>query len=198
MVRSGDADGMVSGAMCTTANTIRPALQVGWPWEGRGEAHVGIKMWGLLPAMPAARCSAGQELSLQPPALHQPLMLHCHCTLLTTILQVLKTPQKTLVSSIFFMCLPDKVGLVGHCFQLQVGVGECAYARHSNTLCSARFRLTFGFILAPFVIHLPSLSTAGAGVRRLRGKRGADPRGAVPGTAWQSQNQIRAPVLLAN
>ena len=29
MVRSGDADGMVSGAMCTTANTIRPALQVG-------------------------------------------------------------------------------------------------------------------------------------------------------------------------
>jgi hypothetical protein len=23
--------------------------------------------------------------------------------------QVLKTPQKTLVSSIFFMCLPDKV-----------------------------------------------------------------------------------------
>lgn len=29
MVRQGDADGMVSGAMCTTANTIRPALQVG-------------------------------------------------------------------------------------------------------------------------------------------------------------------------
>ena len=25
--------------------------------------------------------------------------------------QVLKTPQKTLVSSIFFMCLPDKVGV---------------------------------------------------------------------------------------
>ena len=50
MVREGDADGMVSGATCTTANTIRPALQV------------------------------------------------------------LKTPQKTLVSSIFFMCLPDKVG----------------------------------------------------------------------------------------
>lgn len=31
MVRSGDADGMVSGAMCTTANTIRPALQACWP-----------------------------------------------------------------------------------------------------------------------------------------------------------------------
>ncbi len=28
MVRAGDADGMVSGATCTTANTIRPALQV--------------------------------------------------------------------------------------------------------------------------------------------------------------------------
>lgn len=28
MVREGDAAGMVSGAMCTTANTIRPALQV--------------------------------------------------------------------------------------------------------------------------------------------------------------------------
>jgi BioD-like phosphotransacetylase family protein len=55
MVRSGDADGMVSGAMCTTANTIRPALQV------------------------------------------------------------LKTPQKTLVSSIFFMCLPDKVLVYGDC-----------------------------------------------------------------------------------
>eukprot|EP00887_Chlorella_sp_A99_P006077 scaffold22.g6077.t1 len=27
MVRAGDADGMVSGASCTTANTIRPALQ---------------------------------------------------------------------------------------------------------------------------------------------------------------------------
>ena len=35
MVRSGDADGMVSGAMCTTANTIRPALQVGRGWAGR-------------------------------------------------------------------------------------------------------------------------------------------------------------------
>ena len=29
MGRCGDADGMVSGASCTTANTIRPALQVG-------------------------------------------------------------------------------------------------------------------------------------------------------------------------
>ncbi|KAI3427945.1 hypothetical protein D9Q98_006335 [Chlorella vulgaris] len=55
MVRTGDADGMVSGATCTTANTIRPALQV------------------------------------------------------------LKTPQKTLVSSIFFMCLPDKVLVYGDC-----------------------------------------------------------------------------------
>jgi phosphotransacetylase len=37
MVRTGDADGMVSGATCTTANTIRPALQVHlclWEWKG--------------------------------------------------------------------------------------------------------------------------------------------------------------------
>lgn len=55
MVRAGDADGMVSGASCTTANTIRPALQV------------------------------------------------------------LKTPNKTLVSSVFFMCMPDKVLVYGDC-----------------------------------------------------------------------------------
>ncbi|KAK2078569.1 hypothetical protein QBZ16_003409 [Prototheca wickerhamii] len=55
MVAVGDADGMVSGATCTTANTIRPALQV------------------------------------------------------------LKTPDRKLVSSIFFMCLPDKVLVYGDC-----------------------------------------------------------------------------------
>ncbi|GAB4821111.1 hypothetical protein N2152v2_008157 [Parachlorella kessleri] len=55
MVRAGDADGMVSGATCTTANTIRPALQI------------------------------------------------------------LKTQPPTLVSSIFFMCLPDKVLTYGDC-----------------------------------------------------------------------------------
>ena len=46
MVRSGDADGMVSGAMCTTANTIRPALQVGlgvWGGVTEGRAAVGVR-----------------------------------------------------------------------------------------------------------------------------------------------------------
>lgn len=61
MVKQGDADGMVSGSCCTTANTIRPGLQL------------------------------------------------------------LRTPStmfggKTLVSSVFFMCLPDKV----------LGYGDCA------------------------------------------------------------------------
>lgn len=56
MVSAGDADGMVSGAIHTTANTVRPALQV-------------IK---TLPGIP-------------------------------------------LVSSVFFMCLPDKVLVYGDC-----------------------------------------------------------------------------------
>ena len=57
MVRQGDADGMVSGAVGSTANTIRPAMQV------------------------------------------------------------LKAPgkEKSLVSSVFFMCLPDKVLVYGDC-----------------------------------------------------------------------------------
>ncbi|KAK9820016.1 hypothetical protein WJX72_005170 [[Myrmecia] bisecta] len=55
MVRCGDADGMVSGATHTTANTIRPALQL------------------------------------------------------------LRTPDRRLVSSVFFMCLPDKVLVYGDC-----------------------------------------------------------------------------------
>lgn len=49
MIYAGDADGMVSGAIHTTASTIRPALQV------------------------------------------------------------LKRPDSNLVSSVFFMCLPDRV-----------------------------------------------------------------------------------------
>ena len=89
MVRSGDADGMVSGAQCTTANTIRPALQVRRrAGEGRGHG-----------AAPPRAAVAGTYMrpavSPNPPPSSQ----------------VLKTPQKTLVSSIFFMCLPDKVGV---------------------------------------------------------------------------------------
>jgi hypothetical protein len=63
MVAMGDAGGMVSGSVHTTAATIRPAMQV------------------------------------------------------------LRTPS--LVSSVFFMCLPDKVGLCGVCCATQGG-GACA------------------------------------------------------------------------
>ena len=43
MVRSGDADGMVSGAMCTTANTIRPALQAGLLQHSGSWARLGVQ-----------------------------------------------------------------------------------------------------------------------------------------------------------
>ncbi|PSC72597.1 phosphate acetyltransferase [Micractinium conductrix] len=83
MVRSGDADGMVSGAMCTTANTIRPALQV------------------------------------------------------------LKTPQKTLVSSIFFMCLPDKVLVYGDCaVNVEPTAEELAQIATVSADTSAAFGIT--------------------------------------------------------
>lgn len=43
-------------------------------------------------------------------ALRRHTQLRSPCYSCCTRPQVLKTPQKTLVSSIFFMCLPDKVG----------------------------------------------------------------------------------------
>lgn len=97
MVREGDADGMVSGAMCTTAATIRPALQV------------------------------------------------------------LKTPQKTLVSSIFFMCLPDRVLVYGDC---AVNVEPSAPELAEIAIVSADTAAAFG--IQPRVAML-SYSTLGSG-----------------------------------
>ena len=107
MVRSGDADGMVSGAMCTTANTIRPALQVrATAWGGGGAGQCGwLTVWlaGLAALAAGVAAASPFELANRRPRFWRP------CT--ADVPQVLKTPQKTLVSSIFFMCLPDKVPL---------------------------------------------------------------------------------------
>ncbi len=97
MVREGDADGMVSGAMCTTAATIRPALQV------------------------------------------------------------LKTPEKTLVSSIFFMCLPTEVLVYGDC---AVNVEPSSEQLAEIAIVSADTAAAFG--IQPKVAML-SYSTLGSG-----------------------------------
>ena len=111
MVRSGDADGMVSGAMCTTANTIRPALQVG---QGTGASRLrarqqdGRGLWaGMGQALEQRSCRETLGAHFLHPAPQPPCA--CTCCPCPWAAQVLKTPQKTLVSSIFFMCLPDKV-----------------------------------------------------------------------------------------
>lgn len=95
MVAMGDAAGMVSGAIHTTAATIRPAMQV------------------------------------------------------------LKTPN--LVSSVFFMCLPDKVLVYGDC---AVNVSPGAADLASIAACSADTARAFG--IEPRVAML-SYSTLGSG-----------------------------------
>ncbi|KAF8061400.1 pta [Scenedesmus sp. PABB004] len=95
MVASGDAAGMVSGAIHTTAATIRPAMQV------------------------------------------------------------LRTPN--LVSSVFFMCLPDKVLVYGDC---AVNVAPSAADLASIAACSADTAAAFG--IEPRVAML-SYSTMGSG-----------------------------------
>jgi phosphate acetyltransferase len=97
MVRQGDADGMVSGATCTTAATIRPALQV------------------------------------------------------------LKTPRRSLVSSVFFMCLPDRVLVYGDC---AVVVDPSAEELAQIAATSADTAAAFG--IEPRVAML-SYSTGGSG-----------------------------------
>lgn len=52
-------------------------------------------------------------------------------------LQVLKTPQKTLVSSIFFMCLPDKVGSLFLSFFLFQVPQAALCAPAMSTFCAA-------------------------------------------------------------
>ena len=97
MVRAGDADGMVSGATCTTANTIRPALQL------------------------------------------------------------LKTPQRTHVSSVFFMCLPDRVLVYGDC---AVNVDPSAEELAQIAAVSADTAAAFGI---PPRVAMLSYSTLGSG-----------------------------------
>ncbi|KAL6776612.1 PAT1 [Auxenochlorella protothecoides x Auxenochlorella symbiontica] len=97
MVAMGDADGMVSGATCTTANTIRPALQV------------------------------------------------------------LKTPDRRLISSVFFMCLPDRVLVYGDC---AVNVEPTAAELAQIATTSADTAAAFG--VEPRVAML-SYSTLGSG-----------------------------------
>lgn len=97
MVGIGDADGMVSGATCTTANTIRPALQV------------------------------------------------------------LKTPDKKLVSSVFFMCLPDKVLVYGDC-----AVNVTPSPRELSQIATVSADTAASFGIEPRVAML-SYSTLGSG-----------------------------------
>ncbi|KXZ55429.1 hypothetical protein GPECTOR_3g8 [Gonium pectorale] len=97
MVLAGDADGMVSGAMHTTASTVRPALQV------------------------------------------------------------LKTPHSDLASSVFFMCLPDRVLVYGDC---AVNVNPTAADLASIAITSADTAAAFG--IEPLVAML-SYSTLGSG-----------------------------------
>eukprot|EP00198_Chlamydomonas_reinhardtii_P002451 XP_001691787.1 phosphate acetyltransferase [Chlamydomonas reinhardtii] len=97
MVAAGDADGMVSGAIHTTASTIRPALQM------------------------------------------------------------LKNPASSLVSSIFFMCLPDRVLVYGDC---AVNVSPSAADLAAIATTSADTAAAFG--IEPRVAML-SYSTLGSG-----------------------------------
>jgi len=97
MVKDGMADGMVSGATCTTANTIRPALSI------------------------------------------------------------LKKPHKTLVSSVFLMCLPDNVLVYGDC---AINVDPTAEQLAQIAATSAETATSFG--VDPKVAML-SYSTLGSG-----------------------------------
>ena len=97
MVKQGMADGMVSGAMCTTANTVRPALLI------------------------------------------------------------LKSPQKTLVSSVFLMCLPDTVLVYGDC---AINVDPTAEQLAQIAATSAETAKSFG--VDPRIAML-SYSTLGSG-----------------------------------
>ncbi|KAG2499809.1 hypothetical protein HYH03_002105 [Edaphochlamys debaryana] len=97
MVAAGDADGMVSGAIHTTASTIRPALQV------------------------------------------------------------LKSSEAPLVSSIFFLCLPDRLVVYGDC---AVNVNPSAADLAQIAITSADTAEAFG--IEPLVAML-SYSTLGSG-----------------------------------
>ncbi|GIL65714.1 hypothetical protein Vafri_19393 [Volvox africanus] len=97
MIAAGDADGMVSGAIHTTASTVRPAMQV------------------------------------------------------------LKSADTPLVSSVFIMCLPDKVVVYGDC---AVNVNPTAAELASIAITSAETAAAFG--IEPKVAML-SYSTLGSG-----------------------------------
>ena len=99
MVAAGDADGMVSGAINTTAATIRPGMQVLKPAGG----------------------------------------------------------EKALVSSVFFMCLPDRVLVYGDC---AVNVNPTAAELAQIAAASADTAAAFG--VEPRVALL-SYSTLGSG-----------------------------------
>ncbi|MFF2325461.1 MULTISPECIES: phosphate acetyltransferase [unclassified Streptomyces] len=73
MVQEGLADGMVSGAVHSTAATIRPAFEI-------------IKTKGSAPSAPDGAAGAGET-----------------------------KPDTSIVSSVFFMCLADKVLVYGDC-----------------------------------------------------------------------------------
>ncbi len=110
MVRVGDADGMVSGAIHTTAATIRPAMQVRMQQRllkgTRTRAFTAIVGHAMYPVGREAALRAEtprlQHINHGVPAFaYSSVDSLLHCTL-----QVLKAD---LVSSVFFMCLPDKV-----------------------------------------------------------------------------------------
>jgi phosphate acetyltransferase len=124
MVRSGAADGMVSGAAHTTAATVRPAMQVLRKKEEDDEED-----------------DEGSAAAGAPPAPS------------TTI----PAATRNLVSSVFFMCLPDRVVVYGDCALV---VSPTAEELASIAVASADTAAAFG--LEPRVAML-SYSTLGSG-----------------------------------
>ena len=101
MVRCGDADGLVSGAAHTTAATVRPGMQVRRHWP----SHVSPYALGTM------HCCLSHRLVCQTEdLLHGRLCwaMERKAGARACCVQVLKDPDMPLVSSIFFMCLPDK------------------------------------------------------------------------------------------
>ena len=142
MVLAGDADGMVSGATCTTANTIRPALQVRARLLQARAGRPG-------PRQPPPPPVLFVRLPPPPPTPPHPAPPTC--------LQLLKTPERTLVSSVFFMCLPERVLVYGDC---AVNVEPSSEELSQIAAVSADTAAAFG--IEPRVALL-SYSTGGSG-----------------------------------
>ncbi len=103
MVACGDADGMVSGAMHTTAATIRPAMQVRYSKSCTSHTHTHTH------THTQRIHTRAREHTQRQHGCHESV---CDADVCAMQSQVLKPPTKTIVSSVFFMCLPDEVSHV--------------------------------------------------------------------------------------